>query len=131
VRPSAASTALKALPTEKNYIDTGKVRFASNDLPLDFHPKAQRAAEAAWCAGEQNKYWEQRDTMINNSGDLSKDAITKYAQTISKPCQLRRVYRGGQIQRRPARHLARTSQLCRSDRAASNFLYAGLHSRKG
>jgi len=83
VRPSAASTALKALPTEKNYIDTGKVRSASNDLPLDFHPKAQRAAEAAWCAGEQNKYWEQRDTMINNSGDLSKDAITKYAQTIS------------------------------------------------
>ncbi len=66
---------------KKNYIDTGKVRFASRDLPLDFHPNAQRAAEAAWCAGEQNKYWELRDTMIINSGDLSKDAITKYAQT--------------------------------------------------
>jgi protein-disulfide isomerase len=66
---------------KKNYIDTGKVRFVSRDLPLDFHPNAQRAAEAAWCAGEQNKYWELRDTMIANSGDLSKDAIAKYAKT--------------------------------------------------
>ncbi len=66
---------------KKNYIDTGKVRFISLDLPLEFHPNAQRAAEAAWCAGEQNKYWELRDTMINNSNDLSKDAIAKYAQT--------------------------------------------------
>jgi protein-disulfide isomerase len=66
---------------KKNYIDTGKVRFVSRDLPLDFHPNAQRAAEAAWCAGEQNKYWELRDTMIANSSDLSKEAIAKYAQT--------------------------------------------------
>lgn len=66
---------------KKDYIDTGKVRFASRDLPLDFHPNAQRAAEAAWCAGEQNKYWELRDTMINNAADLSPDAILKYAQT--------------------------------------------------
>ncbi len=66
---------------KKNYIDTGKVRFVSRDLPLEFHPNAQRAAEAAWCAGEQNEYWELRDTMITNSADLSKDAITKYAQT--------------------------------------------------
>jgi protein-disulfide isomerase len=65
---------------KKNYIDTGKVRFASRDLPLDFHASAQRAAEAAWCAGEQNKYWELRDTMINSS-DLSPDAILRYAQT--------------------------------------------------
>ena len=65
---------------KKDYIDSGKVRFVSRDLPLDFHPNAQRAAEAAWCAGEQNKYWELRDTMIINSSDLSKDAIGKYAQ---------------------------------------------------
>ena len=63
------------------HIDTGKVRFVSRDLPLDFHPNAERAAEAAWCAGDQNKYWELRDTMIANSNDLSKDAIVKYAQT--------------------------------------------------
>jgi protein-disulfide isomerase len=66
---------------KKNYIDTGKVRFYSRDLPLDFHPYAQKAAEAAWCAGEQNKYWELRDTMITNSADLTHDAILKYAQS--------------------------------------------------
>jgi len=36
---------------KKNYIDTGKVRFVSRDLPLDFHDNAPRAAEAARCAG--------------------------------------------------------------------------------
>jgi len=66
---------------KKNYIDTGKVRFVSRDLPLDFHPYAQKAAEAARCAGEQNKYWELRDAMITNSADLTQDAILKYAQS--------------------------------------------------
>jgi len=66
---------------KKNYIDTGKVRFVSRDLPLGFHANAQRAAEAAWCAGEQKKYWELRDTMINNASDLSADAILRYAQS--------------------------------------------------
>src|ERR1700757_2921831 len=35
---------------KKNYIDTGKVRFYSRDLPLDsMHPNAIRAAQAARC----------------------------------------------------------------------------------
>src|SRR6266704_1199611 len=32
---------------KKEYIDTGKVRFFSRDMPLDFHANAMRAAEAA------------------------------------------------------------------------------------
>jgi protein-disulfide isomerase len=68
---------------KKNYIDTGKLRFVSRDLPLDFHPFAQKAAEAAHCAAEQNKYWELRDAMIVNSTDLSQDAILKYAKSVS------------------------------------------------
>ena len=67
---------------KRNYIDTGKVRFISRDLPLDFHPYAQKAAEAARCAGDQEKYWELRDRMISNV-DLSPDAILKMAQTDS------------------------------------------------
>jgi protein-disulfide isomerase len=68
---------------KKNYIDTGKVRFISRDLPLDFHPYAQKAAEAARCAGDQNKFWELRDRMITNSADLSQDAILKMAKVDS------------------------------------------------
>jgi protein-disulfide isomerase len=68
---------------KKNYIDIGKLRFVSRDLPLDFHPNAQRAAEAARCAGDQDKYWEMRDTLITHSADLSRDAILRYAQALA------------------------------------------------
>jgi len=53
------------------------------DLPLDFHPYAQKAAEAARCAGDQNKFWELRDHMITHSADLSQGAILKMAQAES------------------------------------------------
>jgi protein-disulfide isomerase len=42
---------------KRDYIDTGKLRFVSRDLPLDFHPNAMQAAEAGRCAGEQGQYW--------------------------------------------------------------------------
>src|SRR5262249_24712376 len=40
-----------------NYIDTGRLRFVHRDLPLDFHEHALKAAQAARCAGEQDKFW--------------------------------------------------------------------------
>lgn len=64
---------------KKKYIDTGRVRFISRDLPLDFHGNAMNAALAARCAGDQNKYWELRDSLIVNSKDLARESITKYA----------------------------------------------------
>lgn len=65
---------------KKNYIDTGKVRFASRDLPLDFHPNAPGSAIAVRCAGEQNKFWEMRDAMLAGDADLSSAALLKYAR---------------------------------------------------
>jgi protein-disulfide isomerase len=66
---------------KKDYIDTGKVRFVSRDLPLDFHPNAPAAAMAARCAGEQHKFWEMRDAMmLDTSTDLGPDSILKYGQ---------------------------------------------------
>jgi protein-disulfide isomerase len=63
------------------YIDTGKVRFVSRDLPLDFHPNAPGAAVAARCAGEQHKFWEMRDAMmLDKATDLGADALVKYGQ---------------------------------------------------
>jgi protein-disulfide isomerase len=35
-----------------------KVAFAYKDMPLPMHPRAQKASEAAHCAGVQGKYWE-------------------------------------------------------------------------
>jgi protein-disulfide isomerase len=42
----------------------GKIAFAYKDLPLPMHPHAQKAAEAAQCAGAQNKYWEYHDYLL-------------------------------------------------------------------
>jgi len=41
-----------------------KVAFAFKDLPLPSHPNAQKAAEAAHCAGVQGKYWEYHDQLF-------------------------------------------------------------------
>jgi protein-disulfide isomerase len=58
-----------------NYIDTGKLRFVSRDFPLEFHENARRAAVAGRCAAEQGKYWEMRQTIFANSGQLQADEI--------------------------------------------------------
>jgi protein-disulfide isomerase len=68
---------------KKNYIDTGKVRFVSRDLPLDFHPFAVKAAEAARCAGDQGKYWELRDALYANPTPPNDDAIKTAVESLA------------------------------------------------
>ena len=72
---------------KKNYIDTGKVRFFSKDMPLDFHPNAMRAAMAARCAGEQNKFWELRDVMGANPNSLDMEHIVGFAGDLKMDTQ--------------------------------------------
>jgi protein-disulfide isomerase len=48
-----------------------KVRIVYKDYPLPTHPNAQKAAEAAHCAGDQGKYWEMHDLMFEDIGALS------------------------------------------------------------
>jgi protein-disulfide isomerase len=67
---------------KRDYIDTGKVRFFSKDMPLDFHPNAMRAAQAARCAAEQNKFWELRDVMGQNPDKLDMDHIVGFAEDL-------------------------------------------------
>jgi protein-disulfide isomerase len=67
---------------KKNYIDTGKVRFYSRDLPLDFHANALRAAQAARCAGDQGQFWQMRDVMGINADKLEMDNLVKFAQDL-------------------------------------------------
>jgi len=62
-----------------DYIDTGKVRLVFRDYPLPFHPSAQKAAEAAECAGDQDKYFEMHDKLFSNQQALSVADLKKYA----------------------------------------------------
>jgi protein-disulfide isomerase len=48
----------------EEYVDTGKVKIVFRDYPLPFHAQAQKAAEAAECAGEQGKYYEMHDLLF-------------------------------------------------------------------
>lgn len=74
---------LATFPTlRQKYIDTGKVRFVTRDLPLDIHANAFPAAEAARCAGEQGQFWKMRDVMITNANALGPDKLVEYAQAI-------------------------------------------------
>ena len=66
---------------EKEYISTGKVKFAYRDYPLDFHPLAKGAAIASRCAGKQNKFWEMFDKLTHNNA-LEAENIKKYVQEI-------------------------------------------------
>jgi protein-disulfide isomerase len=67
---------------KKDYIDTGKLRFVSRDLPLDMHSNASAAAHASRCAGEQNRFWEMHDTLISHADKLDPLAIAGYAQEV-------------------------------------------------
>jgi protein-disulfide isomerase len=66
----------------KNYIETGRVRFFSLDLPLEMHANAKPAALAAHCAGEQGQYWSMREALIGNGGRLSPDIILEVARAL-------------------------------------------------
>lgn len=66
----------------KAYVDSGKLRYTVKDLPLDFHPNAMGAAQAARCAGDQKQFWKMRDTLIAKADKLSPDEITGYAKSL-------------------------------------------------
>lgn len=52
------------------------------DLPLGFHKNARKAAQAAHCAGEQDKFWEMRDILFTNAKKLEAENLPNYAQVV-------------------------------------------------
>lgn len=41
-----------------------KIALVYRNFPLEFHPQAQKAAEASECAGAQGKFWEMHDKVF-------------------------------------------------------------------
>jgi len=67
----------------KDYVETGKLRYALRDFPLaGIHPLAAKAAEAARCAGEQGKYWEMHDRLFANQKELQVEKLPAQAQAL-------------------------------------------------
>src|SRR3989338_4354394 len=67
---------------EKNYIKTGKVKFIYRDFPLGFHQNAQKAAEAAECAGEQCKYYEMHNKLFEKGVGGGAAGFKQYAKDL-------------------------------------------------
>jgi protein-disulfide isomerase len=60
----------------------GKVRHVFRDFPLQMHPHAGKAAEAADCAGEQGRFWEMHDRLFAHADALEVDDLKKHAAAI-------------------------------------------------
>lgn len=53
----------------REYVETGKVRMAFVNFPLNIHPNAFLAHEVAMCAGAQGKFWQVHDVLYNNQAE--------------------------------------------------------------
>jgi protein-disulfide isomerase len=59
-----------------------KVKLVFRQFPLEFHKEAPKAAEAALCAADQNKFWEFHDTLFANQSALQPDKLKEHAKTV-------------------------------------------------
>ncbi len=66
----------------EEYVETGKVKIIFRDFPLSFHQNAQKAAEAAECAGEQDKYYEMHDKLFEDGVKGGVDSFKEYAKEL-------------------------------------------------
>ncbi len=69
----------------KEYIETGIVNLVFKDFPLN-GPDSVLAAEAAYCADDQEKYWLYHNELYTNwagerTGWITDDSLTKFAKT--------------------------------------------------
>jgi len=70
----------------KEYVNTGKVYFEFRSFPI-LGPESILAAEGAYCAGDQNKFWEYHDTLFTNwtgenVGGFTQDKLILYAKAL-------------------------------------------------
>jgi protein-disulfide isomerase len=64
------------------FVRTGKVELIFLDFPLPMHPDASKAAAAAACAADQNKFWEMHHELFAHQDALSSEQLAGYAGNV-------------------------------------------------
>lgn len=69
------------------YVKTGKVFYEYRSVGEFLGPESAAAAQAAYCAGDQGKFWQYHDTLFSNLtgenvGDFTNDKLQQYAATV-------------------------------------------------
>lgn len=70
------------------YVATGKVYFIYRSFGEFVGPESRAAAEAAYCAGDQNKFWEMHDLLFANQGvensgtNFTNKRLTAFAEML-------------------------------------------------
>jgi protein-disulfide isomerase len=75
---------VRSRPTVNKVRETygDKVRWVFRHFPLDFHAQAEKAGEAAACAGEQGKFWEMHDLLWANTAKLKVPDLKAHAASL-------------------------------------------------
>lgn len=98
--PFCGRHALTVYPElQRRFVETGKIKYSFRHLPLEqIHPSARKAAEAAECAGKQDKFWEMHDRLFKNQQSLQRDNFIAHAQTIGlKQPEFEQCFTDGQM----------------------------------
>ena len=71
----------------EDFIKTGKVNLVFKDFPLN-GPDSLLAAEATYCAEDQEKYWQYHDELYKNwggekTGWITRDSLDEFAMTVN------------------------------------------------
>lgn len=60
----------------ETYVKTGQVRFVYRSFGIFIGPESGQAAEAAYCAGDQGKFWDMHDIIFTNQTGENVGAYT-------------------------------------------------------
>jgi len=81
--PYCGQGAFELIPRiHEEFVKTGEVELIFLDNPLEIHPDAFRAAQAAACAGEQGKFWDMHHELFGNQKELGPDQLPARAEAV-------------------------------------------------
>jgi protein-disulfide isomerase len=71
---------------DEQFVKTGKAKFVYKDFAF-IGDESKAAAQAALCAGDQNRFWEYHDLLFKNqgaenSGAFNRDKLIEFATTL-------------------------------------------------